>query len=278
MATTRLSVFDYLEYRDFLRDFYKESRKGQSFFSYRYMAAKTGLDPSSVVKILQKQLHLSIKSLPKVIEFLKLNKQESDYFTILVHFNRARDPDQSRLNFEKLLKCRRHPAKVLKSHEYEFFTKWHYAAIKDLLSFYTFDGNYKKLASQLNPPITEREARRAIDLLLELGLIRTTGDGFELTEKNISTGDAWRSIAIRNFQKQLMQLGQEALDTVLPEKRDVSSLSFSISRKELATMRERIRELRHDLVRIANGCSDPDGVYQLNIQLFPLTTLEGEQS
>jgi uncharacterized protein (TIGR02147 family) len=38
------SIFEYLDYRDFLKDFYEEKKAQRSFFSYRLFGAKIGLD------------------------------------------------------------------------------------------------------------------------------------------------------------------------------------------------------------------------------------------
>ncbi len=48
-----LSIFDYLDYRIFLKDFYEKKKNENSFYSYRYMGNKVGVDPGNIVKIFQ---------------------------------------------------------------------------------------------------------------------------------------------------------------------------------------------------------------------------------
>ena len=53
------SVFDYLDYRTFLKDYYDEQKERHFYFSYRYFGSKTGIDPSYLLKIILKARHLS---------------------------------------------------------------------------------------------------------------------------------------------------------------------------------------------------------------------------
>jgi uncharacterized protein (TIGR02147 family) len=66
-------VNEYLEYRDFLRDFYLEKKSINPFFSYRYIAKKLCVDASHVVKILQKQRHISGKLIETIIQLCELD-------------------------------------------------------------------------------------------------------------------------------------------------------------------------------------------------------------
>jgi hypothetical protein len=103
-------IFKYLDYRDFLKDHYEYSKKRHGFFSFRYIAFKTGLDASFYVKVLQKQQHLSLKSLPAIVNFLGFKKNESKYFNLLVRYNRTKQEDEARIYLEKLTELQRLPA------------------------------------------------------------------------------------------------------------------------------------------------------------------------
>jgi hypothetical protein len=104
------TIFEYLDYRDFLKDHYEDRKNSYHFFSFRYIALKTGLDASFYAKVLQKQQHLSLKSIPVMVKFLRLKKKESEYFTLLVRFNRTKHQEEARLYFEKIIELRELPA------------------------------------------------------------------------------------------------------------------------------------------------------------------------
>jgi len=272
------SVFDYLDYRDYLRDHYDINKVRSPFFSFRYIAVKTGLDPSFYVKVLQKQMHLSLKSLPPLISFLGLNKKEGDYFTLLVRFNRARQKDEMRLYFEKIIEFRELRTSTLDAEKYEYFSKWYYVAIRELLSYYQFTGDYKTLGAKLNPPVSEAKAKKAIELLVKLGLLRQNELGrFEQSERFITTGESWNSLAIGNFQKEMLGLAIDAVDRLPKQERETSTVTISTSWKGFKAMKERLCEIRKELLEMARVEQDPDGVFQINFQIFPLTSSENQE-
>jgi uncharacterized protein (TIGR02147 family) len=266
------SLFDYLDYREYLRDHYESNKQRNSYFSYRYITAKTGLDASFYVKVLQKQLHISYKAMPSLIGFLNLNKKESDYFALLVRFNRAKNQDEIRYYFKKLLEFREPRTHALDGHRYEYFSKWYYVAIRELLNFFPFDGDYKSLAEKLIPRISEAKARKAVALLVKLGLIVKREDGrFDLTEQFVTTGESWTSIAIENYQMETIRLAQESIRRMPKQDRETSTITVSVSWKCFQAMKDRLREIRKELMEMASMEKDPEGVFQVNFQVFPLT-------
>ncbi|HUI93994.1 MAG TPA: TIGR02147 family protein [Chitinivibrionales bacterium] len=274
------SLFEYLEYREYLKDHYEFNKQRYPFFSYRYIAGKTGLDASFYVKVLQKQLHISDKAVVALAAFLKLNKKETEYFRLLVRFNRVKQQDKSKQYFEKLIELREPRINTLDSAKYEFFNKWYYIAIRELLNCYRFSGDYRELAAKLNPPISVPDAKRAVELLERLSLIKKGSDGvYRLADQFVTTGESWNSIAIENFQKQAIALAGESIARIPKALRETSTVTVSISRKGFEAMKERLKEVRKELLEIARLDENPDGVYHVNFQVFPLTARgRGEES
>jgi uncharacterized protein (TIGR02147 family) len=267
------SIFDYLDYREYLKDHYETNKARNSFFSFRYISSKTGLDSSFYVKVLQKQMQLSLKSLPRLINFLNLGKKESDYFTLLVRFNRANKKEEMKHYFESIIEARELRTNTLDAEKYEYFSKWYYVAIRELLNYHRFDGDYKSLAAKLNPPISEAKARKAIDLLVKLGLVRRNNDGFHvLTDQFITTGESWNSIAVENFQREMLRLAEESIKKIPKKNRETSTVTVSVSWKCFEAMKERLREIRKELLEMAKIERNPDGVFQVNFQIFSLTS------
>lgn len=272
------TIVDYLDYREFLKDHYTANKERHSFFSFRYISAKTGLDSSFYVKVLQKQIHLSLKSLPRLIDFLGLNKKESDYFTLLVRFNRAHTRDEMKLYFERIIEFRDVRKQTLDAAKYRYFSNWYHVAIRELLNIRPFDGNFKSLAAKLLPPISEARARKAVGLLVRLGLVRKTAEGsYELTDRFVSTGETWHSIAIENFQREMLKLAGESLATLPKEERETSTVTVSVSRECFAAMKDRLREFRKELLEMARIERNPEGVFQINFQIFPLTRIDDNE-
>lgn len=266
------SVIEYMEYRDFLKDFYETNKSRKPYFSFRYMESKVSIDASHLVKILQKQRHIGNDSIETFIKFCGLKRKEAEYFAALVQFNKAKTDRDSKFYYDKLLLLKGVQTCALNKNQYEFYTKWYYSAILTLLDFYSFSGDYKSLAAKLSPAISETTAKKSISLLKKLDLIRENGDGtFYLTHNLITTGKDCASKAVKTFQRETMHLASESLDRHPREKRNISTVTLTISEENMDEINELVTAFRETLLKFADNEKKPDKVYQLNIQLFPLT-------
>jgi uncharacterized protein (TIGR02147 family) len=270
------TIFSYLDYRAFLRDWFEEAKRANSFVSYRYVGQKVGLDASFLVKVFSGQLHLSQKSLPRVIAFLKLPEREAEYFSVLVAFNKTRKSVEANMLFQKLIGLQGPQAHLLQAHEFTFFKQWYNIVIYELLRYYDFRDDYRALSRMLDPPITAEQAREAVELLLRLGLVERKDNGsYEVKDKTLSTGEKWMSEVIRGFQKQAIELAGRALDSIEPSRRDISTVTLSLSSPTYEAVCERIRQMRRELLEMARNDSELDGVYQVNFQIYPVVKNKG---
>jgi len=278
MESSALSIFEYLDYREFLRDFYREQKQRHYYFSFRFLAQKTNIDPAHIARVFQCKRHLSEKSLPPFISLCRFNDDEKQYFNQLVSFNLARTDREASRAFEVLLSLSNVKSHTLCPEQYSFFTKWYFAAVRALIAMNKFTSkDASRIARMLCPPITVMQARDAIKVLLKLGLVRNEPEGIlSITETHITTGAKWRSLAMNAFQADTMRLALESLDRHPKEVRDISTVTIGIKKARMEEIRQRIAEFRKSIIHMAEEDQDPDDVYQFNIQLFPLTDASRE--
>ncbi len=131
-------IFEYLDYRVFLKDFYILKKEENAFFSYRYMGRKIGMDAGYLVKVLQAKYHLATKKIPEVVAFCNFDEKEADYFETLVLFCKAKSESQTKLYFEKLISMRTLGVKTLDGMQYEFYQNWYNSAIRAVIQFFKF--------------------------------------------------------------------------------------------------------------------------------------------
>ena len=269
------AIFEYIDYRDFLKDLYEKKKSEHSFFSYRLFGAKVGMDASYLAKVLIRQRHISNSAIGRIAAFCGLREREAEYFETLVHFVKAKSPRESRVLFEKLLSQRSVGATMLLPHQYAFYKKWYHSAIRSILEFYDFRGDYRALGRELSPPISAREAKESVRLLETLRLIKKDDTGrYRMTDTAITTGPQWDSLAIGAFQEETIRLSRESLSRHPKKHRDVSTVTMNISRENFKEIRERINEFRNAVIKYANEQPSPDRVVQLNIQFFPLSRIK----
>lgn len=271
-----INIFEYFDYRQFLKDFYEEEKKSKRWFSYRYISAKVHLNPGYLIKVFQGKIHLGLKNVETFADLIHLEGKEREYFAELISFGRAKNQNEIEQRFERLQSIKGIPFRTVADNKSDFFAEWYPMAIRSLLSIQLFDGkNYRTLGSMLTPKITAKEARTSVLLLEKLGMIIRDEDGiYRVTEQFISTGSQWTSAVIRNYQKKNIELSVAALDNHPKELRDISSVTMTIPIKDMESIRERIRQFRQELLRLSQDCTNDDAVMQLNIQLFPVAFRE----
>ena len=267
-----ISVFDYLDYRSFLRDFYVQQKKTDSFFSYRYVGNKVGMDSSFLIKVLQGHLHISNDRIEKFNKICGFNEKEAAYFEALVHFNKAKSEKESKLYFERMLSINRAKSDKLGENQYEFFQKWYYSAVWAVLDRAPFQGDSKELAAELAPAISAKEAKLALKLLEDLKLVEKDEQGaYKTVGLNLTTGKEWRSVAITQYQREMIRMAGESLERFRKEERDISTLTLNIPEAAIPEIRELAADFRESVKKLVNSYSNPDRVYQMNLQLFPLS-------
>ena len=267
-----IDLFNYTDYCAFLRDFYLEQRNRFSFFSYRFFGQKIGLDAGNLVKIMQGKRHLSAACVQRFVEYAKFSNREAKYFETMVQFKKAKRVKDNKVLFEKLMAIQRIDPQRLEPMQYEFYREWYHTVILALLHITPFKGDYKVLADSTNPQISVKQAKESCELLLRLNLIRKEKDGTLIpTSNTITTGEHWKSFAIRSFQGQCIKLAEEAFDRHSPDERDISTVTIAVSRDDIDEIRRITSEYRRSVLQIASSSDNADQVYQLNIQLFPLS-------
>ncbi len=272
------NIFEYIDYRRYLRDAYEERRKENPKFSYRFIAGKVGFSsPGFFANVLSGKKDISLKLVLKFAELFKLGRKEKEYFETLVLFNKATGASEKKEYLERLVALRGGKVKKVDAHQWEYFEKWHHAVVRELIALKPFRGDFKALAAMVNPPLTIPEARKSIELLERLELIRKGADGsYERTDAAISAGDAVSKALIGAFQVQAMDLAKLAMDNMPSGTRSFSTLTLSVSGPTYQAMVEELRAFRRRLLEMAQASDNVDRVYQMNFHVFPLTTLPAE--
>jgi len=276
-------IFQFLDYREFLSSYYAFRKEESDHFSLRSFGRMIDIDASYLAKIMNGLRHIAPRSVQTVAEYLKLDTQQYDYFEMLVQFNKSRTEKQQRELFQKLLVLRKQFSKNIEEYQFSFYQKWYNVALRNLLEFYHFhkDDPIQELAQQFTPPITTKQAQESLDLLVKLDLIRLDlANRYILTDTAITTGESWSSLAVNDFQRETIRLCSDAITNYPREERDVSTVTMNITETEFAMVRNMIKELRSSVIGLANSVETPDRVYQLNIQMIPLskkTTYGGKQ-
>ena len=115
--------------------------------------------PSRTMLFVRRNLTSSL--IMKFAGALQLKKKEREYFENLVYFNQAKSLEEKSRFYEKMLALSPLNAQVVRKDKYEFYSRWWYSAIRELLYFFPFKGDFQALAKKLDPPIRPDQARKS---------------------------------------------------------------------------------------------------------------------
>ncbi len=265
------ALFNYFDFREFLKDDLLERKTRNPGFSIRAMATKLGLNSSTLTRILNDKRNLSSNLLPIFVKFLGLRSKETEYFTHMVAFCQAKSERRRMAEYREMAKLRSSRAKEIAQPHYAFYEKWYYTAIRELLRFFPFTGDFQTLGAMLDPAITMPEARRAVNLLLDLGLISRDKNSYVVRDSSLTTGALWHGAAVQQFHQDTLGKALEALDRIPRQERDYSTMTMCYSSEGYKKARELLKHTREELTRIEELDHGRNRVYQVNMQLFPLS-------
>ena len=270
-------VFEYLDYREFLRDYYNQKKEANPAFSLRVFSDKIGFRAKDFIsRVMNGDKNLSSQSIPKVASGLRLGKHETEFFIGLVKFNQAETTEERNAAFEEMqaaLKVVRFAEKqhILGHAQYMVYSHWRHLTIRSLIGMFGFDGDYEALARQVHPKITAEEAKKSVKLLEDCQLIKKDENGkYILTESAITTGDRTSKLALRGFHQHCLKLAADSIDRDPPGTRHISGLTLGISQEGYDRIVERINAFRKEIALIAEEDEGSDKVFQLQFALFPV--------
>ncbi len=267
-------IYEYIDYRAFLRDYYAAAKENVRAFSYRYLARRAGFSSPNFIKlVMEGDRNLGGDSIDKVAQAFDIQGEHRDFFKSLVAFDQADTAEERNEAFEAIAASRRYKsARRIDYDMFEYLSHWYYPAIREMAARKDFKADAAWVAGQLWPRISEQKAGKALDLLMRLGLLIELEDGtIGRGEPSLTTGHQVTSLAVGNYHRQMLTRAAESIELVDREERDISALTVCINEDTVDELKNRIRAFREVLLEICDTEEDPRVVYQVNFQMFPLT-------
>jgi len=270
----QISVFEYTDYRNYLDAMYKRTKASNRRFSQRFIQEKVGASSSGWFSDLVKgRINLTSPYLLRLCKVIQLEPYEEEYFQAMVGFNQAASLEERNRYLQKMLTFKEIKPDLVGREKFEYYNKWYYAALRELLFIYPFRGDFTALAKKLIPAITPAQARKAISFLAKLDFIRDDGSGRLVpTQVVLKKDPQFQTLHWANFQRANLELALSALERFHKEARDISSLALVLTPAAFEKAREEVRTLRKKLLALATQSVGPGStVYQCNFQIFPVS-------
>ncbi|MCP5464370.1 MAG: TIGR02147 family protein [Deltaproteobacteria bacterium] len=267
-------IYDYKDYRAFLRDWYDHKKSGPRGYSYRSFSLKAGFTSPNFLKlVMDGDRNLTESSLSKFAKGLALNKGETEFFINLVRFNQSKTHEERDQHYQKLLSSRRYnQLKPLEKEFYEYYSQWYHPIVRELVAHPEFNGTPEWISKRIFPQIPVEDARDSLDLLLSLGFVTKSKQGcWAQSSALITTGPESQEMALLKYHQNLLQLAKHVLPQIEQERRDVSALTLGLAKCKVPQLKKMVQEFRKQVLEFVSDDVHPEEVVQLSIQLLPLT-------
>ncbi|NLE01423.1 MAG: TIGR02147 family protein, partial [Fibrobacter sp.] len=174
------TIFDYLDYREFLNDYIEEKKKTVASYSIRALASKIQCEPGFFNRIIRGERNLMAAHVVELGKVLKFSKKEQHYFELLVSYNDAKKQIERDHYFEQMQQFKKMNVKQVNVDQYQLYSHWYFLVIRELLNIVSCqkdsDNACRRIAKLLNPSVSVSDVREAIDVLAKLGVIRESED------------------------------------------------------------------------------------------------------
>lgn len=266
------SVFEYRNYREYIRDFY-ESRKRCSAFTWREFAKLAGFSSSGFLKLVcDGKTRLSKVGIEKVLPAMKLSGVQADFFRQMVMFCDSPRPEVRQAAFQQMMSIAQdNRVEFLEAKSFAYFSSWTNPALRELAPIMP-GATPLEMGHALVPAISAAEARESLELQESLGLLKKDECGnYHQTSEGVSSTREVVSATVVNMQKQYAQLAAEALERYTRDYRHVSGMTMGLDREAYERLAAELDAFRKKVADIVSNVKSYDRVYRLNLQLFPLS-------
>ncbi|HEX4925266.1 MAG TPA: TIGR02147 family protein [Bdellovibrionales bacterium] len=266
-------VYEYHDYRAYLKDHFNFRKSRERDFSTRAFAKSVGLTPPYFTMVLNGRRSLSSTTIEKILPALELTPAEQSYFKLLCVIADSSSQEERVQALNKLQNFSTYRKNNPEEFEvYRYLTKWFYVAIKELAATKEFKPDPAWIQNQLAYKVAPAEIRRALEFLEEQKFIKVKPDGSaEVVRKTLSCKDGVFQLALREFHQQMLRLAGEAMTSVHHSRRSILGETLCVSERDFEKIHEILERSARELIALEKTAAGPDAVYHVTLAAFPLT-------
>lgn len=238
-------------------------------YSMRSYASQLRLNPGSLSNILQGKRSLPIKYLEFICQKLRLENERKSKFIKSVYSS------QGQISTEKLSLNLLKTTYLDEESHFKIISEWEHYAFLNLLMISTIGPKISWCAERLS--LSEERLSTVIYNLLEAKLIELDPNGFyQRTKEKLKTSEDILSVALQRAHKKELELAYSKMNKVDIGLKDYSSIILPVNLKNISKAKKLIRQFRSQMETVLED-GEKEEVYQLSIQLFPLSNVNSRE-
>jgi uncharacterized protein (TIGR02147 family) len=258
-----------------LDDWFRSKKQNNSRFSYRVFARRAGQrSPSLLHHVIDGKRNLTGPTTDAFCRAMDLNREQADFFTFLVQLDQARNTEERNRAWERISATRRfRAARQVEGEGFRYLSHWYYPAIRELAHRPDFKADPAWIAATLQPAITVPQARKALEALISMGLLIQDEDGDVVpSEASVVTPHEVAALAAFNYHQGMLARAVEALEVVAGDERHYGAVTAAVPMSLIPRLKREIAAFQEKILDLCDAeTDDAEAVYQMNLQLFPLS-------
>lgn len=266
-----VKIRNYLNVYQYLQDCYQLRKKREPQFSYDVWAKELKASDKSYVRfIVLGKRPLNEKMIAAFSENLKLDKDDSDYFSVLAHYTQSKTQEQKNVFWKKLLSYLKQPSDQLEiNNHYDFLSNPLLPRLQILLSFSDVSPAADTLGWILG--CSEVEVNQAIEKLLELQIIEKTPNGFKPLQKSFKVPDQFGHHGLEAFYQRNLEEAKQAI--ALPkEERRFKSMFLPLNANEFQSYLDGLDAFTtENLTKFNPDTYEDRRLFQIHFNIIPVS-------
>lgn len=264
----------YLHVTQFLQDYYLFRKSEDSRFSFTMWAAEVGIKNKSYLRFLvMGRRPINEKMAAAFSKSLALNKEEHEYFLILIEFSQSKKTEQRKIFGRKLLS-------LLKSELDQMHILDHQTFLSDtllpklltLLSFTDISSQPKKLSEIL--AVSNKKLDEAIEKLKALKLVEVKAGILQSLKPSFKVPDAAGSLGLELFYNHVFDEAKNAARLPQTDRR-FRSLFVAMNEAERVEFQDSLNEfVQAQLAKYNHEKLENRKLFQIHFHYFPVTKTE----
>jgi uncharacterized protein (TIGR02147 family) len=271
--TDAVDIFQYNDFRAFMKDAYKSRKRLDGKFSHRFIQLKIGVKSAGwFADVVAGRMGLNPQHVQPLSALFNLKTSGRDFFRLLVELDQSESVGARTRALKSIMSFKGVKPEVVGNDQFEFYGAWFHSALRELLILLPSKNDHETLARMLEPHVMPKQIKKSLLLMARLGLIKETPSGrLKPTSTNLIKDKSASQVQWVMIQKAFIELSLTALERYKKEERDFSALTLTFSPEGLRKAGEEIACLRKRLLTLSEKDQGSNRVYQCNFNVYPLT-------
>jgi uncharacterized protein (TIGR02147 family) len=236
-----------------------------------------------LAQVVTHRRRLTESSALKLAQALHLNAGQTEVVRNLARHALARDPMRRQKVWSHLEASQSKRNNSLEEDKrFQFLDEWHHVVVLETITLFPEGATAEEVADTIRYSLNVEAVERSLGILSELGFVRKRNgfdegiqakvpDRWEKCLDDLDLGSSIPGNGVLRYHHRMIDLGKDALTHLPEQEREISAITLSCPKEELPKLKRVLEEFQRYLLWLAAQNKSADTVFQLNMQLFPLT-------